>query len=117
MAGMPMPDNGAGVTGKHAAPGGTAVTTSGGAAGGGAAGGGAAAGGQQDAPGAPPEKKTPAKKSRSFWRELPILVVVALVLTLVIKTYAIQAFYIPSGSMQNTLAISLVGHRSEPSVM
>jgi signal peptidase I len=34
-----------------------------------------------------------------------VLVVVALVLALVIKTFAIQAFYIPSGSMQNTLAI------------
>jgi signal peptidase I len=45
------------------------------------------------------------KKDRSFWKELPVLIVVALFLTLVIKTYAIQAFYIPSGSMQNTLAI------------
>jgi signal peptidase I len=44
-------------------------------------------------------------KGRSFWKELPVLIVVALVLALVIKTYAIQAFYIPSGSMQNTLAI------------
>ena len=44
-------------------------------------------------------------KGRSFWRELPVLIVVALVLALVIKTYAIQAFFIPSGSMQNTLAI------------
>jgi signal peptidase I len=51
--------------------------------------------------------KTPQKKKggRSFWKELPILIVVALFLTLVIKTYAIQAFYIPSGSMQNTLEI------------
>ncbi len=30
----------------------------------------------------------------------------ALILTLIIKTYFIQAFFIPSGSMQNTLAIS-----------
>jgi signal peptidase I len=44
-------------------------------------------------------------KGRSFWKELPVLIVVALVLALVIKTYAIQAFYIPSGSMQNTLEI------------
>ena len=44
-------------------------------------------------------------KGRSFWKELPVLIVVALALALVIKTYAIQAFYIPSGSMQNTLAI------------
>lgn len=49
--------------------------------------------------------KRPEKKRRSFWVELPILIVVALVLSLVIKTYAVQAFYIPSGSMQNTLAI------------
>ena len=46
------------------------------------------------------------RKKRSFWREFPILVVVALLLAVVIKTYAIQAFFIPSGSMQNTLAIN-----------
>jgi signal peptidase I len=34
-----------------------------------------------------------------------VLIVVALVLALVIKTYAIQAFFIPSGSMENTLDI------------
>jgi signal peptidase I len=55
---------------------------------------------------APPAKTArKRKKDRSFWKELPVLIVVALFLTLVIKTYAIQAFYIPSGSMQNTLAI------------
>ena len=57
-------------------------------------------------PGAPAKHAPAKKKGRSFWRELPVLVVVALILTLVIKTYAIQAFYIPSGSMQNTLGIS-----------
>jgi signal peptidase I len=45
------------------------------------------------------------RQRRKFWRELPVLVVIAIVLALVIKTYAVQAFYIPSGSMQNTLAI------------
>jgi signal peptidase I len=44
-------------------------------------------------------------RRRSFWRELPVLIVVALVLALIIKTYALQAFYIPSGSMENTLDI------------
>jgi signal peptidase I len=44
-------------------------------------------------------------RRRSFARELPVLIVVALVLAFVIKTYAIQAFYIPSGSMENTLDI------------
>ena len=45
------------------------------------------------------------KRRRSFWRELPVLVVVALVLALVIKSFVIQAFFIPSASMQNTLEI------------
>ena len=36
----------------------------------------------------------------------PILVVIALLLAVVIKTYAIQAFFIPSGSMENTLEIN-----------
>jgi signal peptidase I len=59
-----------------------------------------------EAKSAAPAKKPQQKKGgRSFWKELPILIVVALFLTLVIKTYAIQAFYIPSGSMQNTLGI------------
>ena len=73
------------------------------------AGGGADANAPGAAPGAtaksPAKKKKKKKKGRSFWKELPILIVVALILTLVIKTYLIQAFYIPSGSMQNTLAI------------
>ncbi len=51
-----------------------------------------------------PSHRRPRKR-RSFWRELPVLIVVALVLALVIKTYAIQAFYIPSASMENTLEI------------
>jgi signal peptidase I len=50
-------------------------------------------------------KGKPGGKRRSFWKELPVLIVVALVLALVIKTYALQAFYIPSGSMENTLEI------------
>ncbi len=45
------------------------------------------------------------EKRRSFWRELPVLVVVALVIALVIKTFVVQAFFIPSSSMENTLKI------------
>jgi signal peptidase I len=56
------------------------------------------------------EPRTPSagrqKRKRSFWKELPILVAVALLLAVVIKTFAIQAFYIPSGSMENTLEIN-----------
>ncbi|MFJ3661332.1 signal peptidase I [Streptomyces sp. NPDC090119] len=46
--------------------------------------------------------RRPAKQ-RSFWKELPILVGIALVLALLIKTFLVQAFSIPSDSMQNTL--------------
>src|SRR5205814_8218088 len=46
-----------------------------------------------------------ARKRPSFWRELPFLVLIALVLALLIKTFLVQAFYIPSGSMENTLHI------------
>ncbi|MER5867659.1 signal peptidase I [Kitasatospora sp. NPDC002040] len=49
------------------------------------------------------KKKQP--KQRSFWKELPILIGIALILALVIKTFFVQAFSIPSGSMQNTLQI------------
>ena len=43
------------------------------------------------------------KTPRPFLVELPFLVVFALVLAFLIKTFLVQAFYIPSGSMQNTL--------------
>ena len=46
------------------------------------------------------------RRKRSFWREFPILVAIALILAVVIKTFAIQAFWIPSGSMENTLEIN-----------
>lgn len=43
------------------------------------------------------------QKQRSFWKELPLLIGIALVLALLIKTFLVQAFSIPSDSMQNTL--------------
>ncbi|WP_110944092.1 signal peptidase I [Streptomyces niger] len=46
---------------------------------------------------------TSEKKPRSFWKELPLLILIALALALVIKTFLVQAFSIPSDSMQNTL--------------
>ncbi|MFD9485506.1 signal peptidase I [Streptomyces sp. NPDC059991] len=42
-------------------------------------------------------------KQRSFWKELPLLIGIALILALLIKTFLVQAFSIPSDSMQNTL--------------
>ncbi|MFE3583833.1 signal peptidase I [Streptomyces vinaceus] len=44
-----------------------------------------------------------AKPHRSFWKELPLLIGIALLLALLIKTFLVQAFSIPSDSMQNTL--------------
>ena len=51
------------------------------------------------------EGKRGGKKGsgRSFWKELPILIVVALVVAVLIKTFLVQAFFIPSGSMHDTL--------------
>lgn len=56
--------------------------------------------------GAPPPPARPARKQRSFWKELPLLIGIALVLALLIKTFLVQAFSIPSASMQNTLTIN-----------
>jgi signal peptidase I len=47
-------------------------------------------------------------RKRSFVRELPVTVVGALLVSLLIKTFVLQAFMIPSGSMEDTL---LVGDR------
>ncbi|QNE78912.1 signal peptidase I [Streptomyces finlayi] len=47
--------------------------------------------------------KTRTNKQRPLWKELPILIGVALLLALFIKTFLLQAFSIPSESMQNTL--------------
>ncbi|ROO83403.1 signal peptidase I [Actinocorallia herbida] len=52
-----------------------------------------------------PEEVSDGKKQGSFWKELPLLIAVALVLALVIKTFVVQAFYIPSSSMEETLQI------------
>jgi len=45
------------------------------------------------------------RRKGSLLKELPILIVVALVVSLFIKSFLVQFFYIPSGSMENTLQI------------
>ncbi|MFZ4107816.1 MAG: signal peptidase I [Candidatus Planktophila sp.] len=45
------------------------------------------------------------RRKGSLLREFPILVIVALLVSLFIKTFLVQFFYIPSGSMENTLQV------------
>ena len=45
------------------------------------------------------------RRKRSFFQEFPFLIVVALVVSLLIKSFLVQFFFIPSGSMENTLQI------------
>ena len=47
--------------------------------------------------------KTPPKGS--LLRELPVIVVAALIVSILVKTFLIHFFYIPSGSMENTLQV------------
>ena len=49
---------------------------------------------------APVPKK---EKGRPFYRELPMLIGIALVLALVLKALVVQAYFIPSASMEKTL--------------
>ncbi len=43
------------------------------------------------------------QRKRSFWRDLAVIVVAALALTMLLKAFVVQVFSIPSGSMENTL--------------
>ena len=45
------------------------------------------------------------KRRKPLWQELPVLVIIAFAIALVIKTFALQAFYIPSVSMDPTLDV------------
>lgn len=47
-----------------------------------------------------PKRKTP------LWRELPILIVVAVGVAILVRAFVLQTFYIPSQSMQHTLEIN-----------
>ncbi|PVZ14499.1 signal peptidase I [Actinomycetospora cinnamomea] len=47
--------------------------------------------------------KGKGKRKGSFWRELPLLIVVAVVLTFVIQTFLARIYVIPSASMERTL--------------
>ena len=44
-------------------------------------------------------------KKGSFLRELPVIIIAALVVSIIVKTFLVHFFYIPSGSMENTLQV------------
>ncbi len=50
--------------------------------------------------------KKPKKHLLPFWLELPLLILAALLVAVVIKTFLIQAFWIPSASMEDTLQLN-----------
>jgi signal peptidase I len=57
----------------------------------------------------PEPDEEPGKRRNPILRslgEMPGLIVLSLVLAILIKTFLVQAFYIPSGSMENTLKIN-----------
>ncbi|GAA2671479.1 MULTISPECIES: signal peptidase I [Actinoplanes] len=45
------------------------------------------------------------KRSGSFWRELPILLGVAILVAVLVRAFVLQTFYIPSPSMEHTLNV------------
>ena len=53
----------------------------------------------------PGQEQDDGRHHGSFWKEVPILLLVAFGLAFLVKTFLVQAFYIPSGSMENTLQV------------
>jgi signal peptidase I len=53
-----------------------------------------------------PEAVEPEPKQRSFWAELPGLLLTALVIAVLIKTFLVQPFWIPSESMLDTIHVN-----------
>ena len=63
----------------------------------------------RDVPGdADPGRGTAAGTQKAPWWDLPVLVVAVVAVALLLKAFVVQAFYIPSASMEQTL---LVGDR------
>lgn len=48
----------------------------------------------------------PGARRGSFFRELPMLLVIAFLLAFLLRTFVVQVFYIPSGSMEPTLQVN-----------
>lgn len=46
-------------------------------------------------------KQAEEKRKGSFWRELPILLGVAILVAVLVRAFVLQTFYIPSPSMEH----------------
>lgn len=51
------------------------------------------------------DEQTKSSKG-SFWKELPILLGVAILVAFLVRQFVVQTFYIPSGSMEHTLDLN-----------
>jgi signal peptidase I len=65
------------------------------------------------------EKKTKQRSLKYFLRDLLIIFVVAVLVSFLIKTFVVRSFYIPSGSMENTLQVNdlIIVNELEPNLM
>ncbi|GAA3866622.1 signal peptidase I [Saccharothrix violaceirubra] len=59
--------------------------------------------GEEEVESSPKRGRKDEKRKGSFWRELPILVGVAVVLAIIIQTFLAKVYMIPSESMEQTL--------------
>ncbi|WP_418959376.1 signal peptidase I [Streptomyces tritici] len=50
-------------------------------------------------------RKVKRRRQRSAAKEIPLLITVAILIALVLKTFLVQAFVIPSGSMEQTIQV------------
>jgi signal peptidase I len=51
------------------------------------------------------DEQPTTKRRGSFWRELPILLGVAILVAVLVRAFVLQTFYIPSPSMEHTLNV------------
>lgn len=59
-----------------------------------------------DSESAPPTRRARNKRRPSFLRDLVIIVVVAIIASALVKAFIVKPYYIPSGSMENTLQVN-----------
>jgi signal peptidase I len=52
---------------------------------------------------ADPNQARRRRRGLPLWQELPLLLIIAFCLAILVRTFLLQAFYIPSGSMEDTL--------------